>query len=51
MIILLPFIEFDEFNEDKKTGVYTGMYNFDINNIVTIEPDSDGDTIITHKNR
>ena len=46
--ILVPFIETDK--EGKKSSPYTGMYNLDMNHVMTIEPDEDGDTIIVHKN-
>lgn len=48
MIILVPIVEFDE-DTDEEIGTYTGAYNFDINNILSIEPDENGNTCIFHK--
>lgn len=47
MLILLPFIEV---LDDGDLGeVYTGLFNFDINNIVSIEPDKKGNTTVFQK--
>ena len=37
--ILVPFIETDK--EGKKSSPYTGMYNLDMNHVMTIEPDEE----------
>mgnify|MGYP006377123223 CR=1 FL=1 len=46
--MLVPFVQYDDEGEEK-TGVYTGMYSFDLVAIKTIEPDEDGDTVIYHR--
>lgn len=51
MMLLLPNIEVDEFdpsNKDKEK-VFLIAYNLDISNVVSIEPDDYGRTIIYHK--
>lgn len=45
--ILVPFVQFDE--EGEKSGVYTGVYNLDMNYIRSMEPDKDGDTVFYHR--
>lgn len=48
MLILLPYIELLD-SGNTKGDIYTGIYNFDITNIVSVEPDKDGDTLIRTK--
>lgn len=48
MMLIVPFVEYKE-DSDEKIGTYTGFYNFDPNYIMSIEPDVDGDALITHR--
>lgn len=48
MLTLLPHVEFDEFDKTKET-IFLIAYNIDLANIVSIEPDDKGRTVIHHK--
>ena len=47
-MLLLPFIEFDEEGKEK-ISTYTALYNFNLDQITTIEPTKEGYTLITSK--
>ena len=46
--LLLPFVNFNEAGIDLQAP-YIGVYNFDIHNIQSIEPNEEGQTVIYHK--
>ena len=48
MMIIVPLVEFDE-ETVEEIGSYIGAYNFDVSNILSIEPDENGNTCIFHK--
>ena len=46
--LLLPFVNFNEAGIDLDEP-YVGVYNFDMNNIQSIEPNENGQTVVYHK--
>ena len=46
--LLLPFVNFNEAGIDLDEP-YVGVYNFDMNNIQSIEPNENGQTVVNHK--
>lgn len=46
--LLLPFVNYNEADIDLDEP-YIGVYNFDMNNIQSIEPNEKGQTVIYHK--
>ena len=47
-VLLLPFVNFNEAGIDLDEP-YVGVYNFDMNNIQSIEPNENGQTVVYHK--
>ena len=46
--LLLPFVNYNDAGIDLQEP-YIGVYNFDMNNIQSIEPNEEGQTVIYHK--
>ena len=46
--LLLPFVNYNEADIEIDEP-YIGVYNFDMNNIQSIEPNENGQTVIYHK--